>query len=44
MPLAGSRHVTALTFAVLTALSGCSAYQPAPRSFNEASLQPYHVY
>lgn len=43
MPLAGSRHVTALTLAVLTALSGCAAYQPAPRSFNEAALQPYHV-
>lgn len=43
MPLAGSRHVTALTLAVLTALSGCAAYQPAPKAFHEGALQPYHV-
>jgi polysaccharide export outer membrane protein len=43
MPLAGSRHATALMLAVLTALSGCAAYQPAPKAFHEVALQPYHI-
>ncbi|MFK0383230.1 polysaccharide export protein UppC [Rhizobium sp. RM] len=43
MPLAGSRHVTALIVAALSALSGCAAYQPAPKAFHEVAMQPYHV-
>ena len=43
MPMAGSRHAVALALALATALAGCTAYQPAPKAFHEASTQPYHL-
>lgn len=43
MPFARSRPVLGLLVAVMAALGGCSAYQPAPRAFHEATIQPYRL-
>lgn len=33
----------ALTSAVMMAVSGCTSYQPAPKSFQQATIQPYRL-
>ena len=33
----------ALMLAVTAAVSSCSSYRPAPKAFNEATIQPYRV-
>lgn len=33
----------AVCAAFATALSGCASYQPAPRAFHEATIQPYRL-
>lgn len=43
MPLAGSRYAFAVAVALATALAGCTAYQPAPKAFHEASTQAYRL-
>ncbi len=42
MPFAKHKIILALGMAALSAaLSGCMSYQPAPRAFNQATIQPY---
>ena len=42
MPFAKPKIVLALGMAALSAsLTGCMSYQPAPRAFNQATIQPY---
>lgn len=41
MSFAKSKHVLALIIAAAAMLPGCSTYQPAPRAFHEATIQPY---
>lgn len=42
MPFAKAKIIAALGMAALSAaLSGCMSYQPAPRAFSEATIQPY---
>ncbi|NTJ42699.1 polysaccharide export protein [Agrobacterium larrymoorei] len=43
MIFAVPRLISVLAIAASAALSGCAAYQPAPRAFNEAALQPYRL-
>lgn len=43
MPFARSRPALGLLIALATALGGCTAYQPAPRAFHEATVQPYRL-
>ena len=43
MSVATARLITDVAVAAATTLAGCSAYQPAPKSFHEAALQPYHL-
>lgn len=43
MIFAFPRLISALAVAASVALGGCAAYQPAPKSFNEAALQPYRL-
>lgn len=42
MPFAKPKIVLALGMAAVSAaLSGCNTYQPAPKAFSEATIQPY---
>ncbi|MGO4440615.1 polysaccharide biosynthesis/export family protein [Rhizobium sp. RAF56] len=42
MPFAKSKMIPALGAAALAcALSACATYQPAPKAFNQATIQPY---
>lgn len=42
MPLAKPKIVLALSIAAaMAALGGCTTYQPAPKAFNAATIQPY---
>lgn len=44
MPVAQSKLVMALSVAAMAAiLGGCNSYKPAPRAFNEATIQPYSL-
>lgn len=44
MPFARPPHVLALALAVaVTAVAGCTSNAPAPRSFQEATIQPYRL-
>ncbi len=44
MPVAQTKLVMALSVAAMAAiLSGCNSYKPAPRAFNEATIQPYSL-
>lgn len=44
MLLAGTRGMMLLLVAmIVAALSGCAAYQPAPKVFHEATIQPYRL-
>jgi len=45
MVTAKKRHrlSIAILLAVTAAVSSCSSYQPAPRAFHEATIQPYRV-
>src|SRR6478735_4198740 len=44
MPVAQPKFLMALSLAAMTAvLSGCNSYQPAPRAFNQATIQPYSL-
>ncbi|WP_320196677.1 polysaccharide biosynthesis/export family protein [Agrobacterium rosae] len=43
MTFAAPRLISILLVAFATLLGGCSAYKPAPRTFNEAALQPYRL-
>ncbi len=45
MTVAGAKSVLAFAAATLmcAALSGCNTYQPAPKSFSEATIQPYRL-
>ena len=39
-----SRELTpTIMLASAVAVSSCSSYQPAPRAFHEATIQPYRV-
>ncbi len=42
MPFAQPKTLLALSLVAMTAaMSGCTTYQPAPKAFNEATIQPY---
>ncbi|KQV81992.1 polysaccharide biosynthesis/export family protein [Rhizobium sp. Root1220] len=42
MPFVQPKLLMALSLAAMTvAVSGCNSYKPAPRAFNEATIQPY---
>ena len=42
MPFATPKTNLALALAILSAvLGGCTSYQPAPKAFNQATIQPY---
>lgn len=42
MPLATPKMFLALSLAAMTAaLSGCNTYKPAPKAFEQATIQPY---
>ncbi|KRB50372.1 sugar ABC transporter substrate-binding protein [Rhizobium sp. Root708] len=44
MPVAQTKLVMALSVAAMAAiLGGCNSYKPAPRAFNEATIQPYSL-
>ena len=44
MLLAGTRGMMLLLVAmIVAALSGCATYQPAPKVFHEATIQPYRL-
>ena len=44
MPVAQTKLVMALSVVAMAAiLSGCNSYKPAPRAFNEATIQPYSL-
>ncbi|QFY59730.1 polysaccharide export protein [Rhizobium grahamii] len=44
MRVAQTKLVMALSVAAMAAiLSGCNSYKPAPRAFNEATIQPYSL-
>ncbi|MBB3963939.1 MULTISPECIES: polysaccharide biosynthesis/export family protein [Rhizobium] len=44
MPVAQPKFLMALSLAAMTAvLAGCNSYQPAPRAFNQATIQPYSL-
>ena len=40
MSFGPSKHALALAIAVAAMLPGCSTYKPAPKAFNEATIQP----
>lgn len=45
-PMTSARTKTGPALALLSlclAISGCSSYQPAPKAFHEATIQPYRV-
>ena len=37
------RKMIALALAATAALAGCTSYQPAPKAFHEATIQPYRL-
>ncbi|TCL70333.1 polysaccharide biosynthesis/export family protein [Rhizobium sp. BK251] len=44
MPSPTPKSVLALSLAVIAAaVAGCTTYQPAPKSFNQATIQPYSL-
>jgi polysaccharide export outer membrane protein len=43
MHFARSRYAIAFITAATAALSGCTAYQPAPKAFHEATIQAYRL-
>ena len=43
MSCALNRTAIIVVTAFAAALSGCSAYQPAPKAFHEATIQPYRL-
>ncbi|AUX75873.1 polysaccharide biosynthesis/export family protein [Sinorhizobium fredii] len=44
MSIAGTKAARAFAVAILSALaSGCTSYQPAPKAFSEATIQPYRL-
>jgi polysaccharide export outer membrane protein len=44
MPVAQPKFLMALSLAAMIAvLGGCNSYQPAPRAFSEATIQPYSL-
>lgn len=44
MALAGKKAITIFATAMLSVtVSGCSTYQPAPKVFHEATIQPYRL-
>lgn len=43
MSCALNRTAIVVVTAFAAALSGCSAYQPAPKAFHEATIQPYRL-
>ncbi|MBB4185207.1 polysaccharide biosynthesis/export family protein [Sinorhizobium terangae] len=44
MSTAGKKTARAIALAILSALvGGCTSYQPAPKAFSEATIQPYRL-
>lgn len=43
MSSARRRKMIALALAATAALAGCTSYQPAPKAFHEATIQPYRL-